>query len=1348
MPNETENPYILLVDQLITALNDEAELGRLLQANEALMTPALHDVLLQLMRSYQDSPEAIKLLEALNTILAPWISRQTLLTWIHLASAEERAAMAGEDLFFLTNQHAQGLWKRVDRQHNLFPLLNELRPLVTDRLFQLKGSEHLHYFVNDLLFFLSDADWLTQSPRLQQPPADAGEALVFLFLGSGFLQLHPYPYEPAIPDAGIRFLTMAMGWYEASGQQEHWLSVLNDLSIAWRFRRHGPAEENRNKALQFAEQAMELAGTHPDTDPWARAVNTLGNALMEYKETEMIERAIAVFQLLDNEAAREKFPMIWAMAQNNLGIAHRQRKEGNRRENLEKAVGYYTRSIEIRTRERTPMEWARTQFNIGLLYTYMEHLEITEQHRLVVTHYRNALLEYTREKNPVDWLKIHQQLADIYMWQDRHNRFFDVDEAIAALKEVTGLLDRQRDFVAWATAMTQLAKAYFLRSKREKTDNIEKVIALYMDLLDHFKEEDFPTLWAQVQLGLAMAWYERGIGSRRDNLEQYIQCLNNSLRYYTRTDYPERWAQAQQELGIAFAHRLSGSPPDNLEQAIHHYQAAMEVATKETMPEQWALCQQGLGPTYFNRIRGDKAGNLEMAIRAYHRALEVYTRESHPDSWAMTMSNLGNSYMRRISGKRSDNIEQAIQTYEAALQERSREKYPYEWAFTMGNLASAYGERTQGNQEENQEKAISIFKEVQLIRSRDKYPYEWGFQQINLALAYLRRVTGEKNANTREAISLLNSALDIFTREQDPVQWSKVQHNLAATWKQLDEAGAGEQALAHYYQALEVRTPDLLPTECLLTVRGMAGLVARKGNDEELLRILELGHQAIENIRNEAASSQSKERLSEENFHLYAALVDACLRLGELDKAFQYISISKSRSLAEKMGSQKPDIQRLSLDIPGLAQSWEELETIWQQISEVQRLLVRGMSGRQDGDDVNNRLAPEEGLRQLQQLQQLRKQKKEAFFLQYPALAASMVLPPLPLSSAIELSRQLGATLLEYYHHDTGWTAIVIHPGGYHFVPLPAAAGTALQETAEWALALEQGLPALHGAVFQKQLLSRLYNAIVLPVKEFLPAAGPLLVAPHGLMHFVPVGLATSPAGKLWLEEYELSLLPGITMAHALYQQQLKEPPAGPSFNNIFIATHSGHEPYKLHYTLPEVEEVRAGFAKETLLAEEQALPEAVIKAVNQGGYDVLHFSCHGGFDELEPELSGLQLNGMLTIEKVFNELNLRHRPLVVMSACQTGRSKVTGGDALTGLNQAWLQSGAGAVVGSLWSVNDRSTMHLFQQFYAGRQQSGLSAQQSLRHAMQATRALPGYQSAFFWGAFQVYGLPVVPVSK
>jgi CHAT domain-containing protein len=95
--------------------------------------------------------------------------------------------------------------------------------------------------------------------------------------------------------------------------------------------------------------------------------------------------------------------------------------------------------------------------------------------------------------------------------------------------------------------------------------------------------------------------------------------------------------------------------------------------------------------------------------------------------------------------------------------------------------------------------------------------------------------------------------------------------------------------------------------------------------------------------------------------------------------------------------------------------------------------------------------------------------------------------------------------------------------------------------------------------------------------------------------------------------------------------------------------------------------------------------------------------------------------DGILTARELC-DLDLSHNQLTVLSACQTGLGNVAA-DGLVGLPQGLKRAGAGAVVVSLWPVDDKATQMLMEYFYEHlNSKRGITPEQALRHARNRLR--------------------------
>jgi len=103
---------------------------------------------------------------------------------------------------------------------------------------------------------------------------------------------------------------------------------------------------------------------------------------------------------------------------------------------------------------------------------------------------------------------------------------------------------------------------------------------------------------------------------------------------------------------------------------------------------------------------------------------------------------------------------------------------------------------------------------------------------------------------------------------------------------------------------------------------------------------------------------------------------------------------------------------------------------------------------------------------------------------------------------------------------------------------------------------------------------------------------------------------------------------------------------------------------------------------------------------------------------ETDPVTGGVDVGGrMMTAEEVAG-LDLNGCELAVLSACETGRGQVAGGEGVLGLQRAFHEGGARRVVASLWKVDDEATRALMARFYTFLWRDQLDPLQAL-HAAQ-----------------------------
>ncbi len=293
---------------------------------------------------------------------------------------------------------------------------------------------------------------------------------------------------------------------------------------------------------------------------------------------------------------------------------------------------------------------------------------------------------------------------------------------------------------------------------------------------------------------------------------------------------------------------------------------------------------------------------------------------------------------------------------------------------------------------------------------------------------------------------------------------------------------------------------------------------------------------------------------------------------------------------------------------------------------------------------------------------------------------------------------------------------------------------------------------------------SRLYELLIQPIADALPKDPNARVTfiPQGALFLVPFAALKTPSGQFLIEQHTILTAPSIQVLE--FTQQLRKQGRGGLFSGVSPGRgeHLSRTSALVvgNPTMPKLPaqidrpaeslEPLAGAEREAkeiapllgtqALTGDRATKAAIVKLMPQ--QQIIHLATHGLLDDFKglgiPGAIALapsgKDNGLLTADEILN-LKLKAE-LVVLSACDTGRGRITG-DGVIGLSRSFITAGVSSIIVSLWAVPDSPTASLMTEFYQALKRNPDKAQ-ALRQAMLKT--MQRYPNPRDWAAFSLIG--------
>ncbi len=712
---------------------------------------------------------------------------------------------------------------------------------------------------------------------------------------------------------------------------------------------------------------------------------------------------------------------------------------------------------------------------------------------------------------------------------------------------------------------------------------------------------------------------------------------------------------------------------------------------------------------YARYTRTGRLADLEEAIRVYQTAVERNLPDSPSADLPGYLNNLGNGLHTRYSRtSQLADLKEAIRAWQTAVQ-RTPPDSPGLPA-RLNNLGTGLRDRyTRTDQLADLEEAIRVTQTAVQRTPPDSPDLPRHLSNLGNGLSDRYARSGQL-ADLEEAIRVFQKAVQRTPPDSPelPMCLNNLGTGLRDRYARTSQLADLEEAIRVYKQAC------LLGQERQVEVatkaaRSWGGWALARRAWAEAVGAYQYGLTALEQLYQTQLLQHEQQSWQREGQGLYAQSAYALARVGDLLAAAVALEQGQARGLNDRLARDEANLLQVQQQAPALFQQYQATAARLRQLEAVERQEHLSSSGTATLPDwAAHRQQVQQARTDLQTaIAAIRQLEGYDQFLRPPQFAdvATTVRPGHPLAYLVTTPIGSLALLLHRPAADADVTieslwadafteddlnAFLVkrengeEPGGY--LPGQFFGGPTLQT------ALAKGLPLL-GETLLAPLAQRL-ETLDLQRVTIIPG-GRLNLLP---LHAAPVAVNGQPAS--FSDLFAVSYAPS-ARALAISYHRCRDEATAPSLLAVGnpLPLPGGVRP--LPYARLEAEEIARRFGQEVHLVCAKAATHAAVTAA-MSGRTHLHFACHGQFDPEKPLESGLLLGGdTLTLRQILDDITLRGVRLAVLSACQTAISDYKElPDEVIGLPAAFLQAGAAGVLGSLWPVNDLSTMLLMDRFY------------------------------------------------
>ena len=595
------------------------------------------------------------------------------------------------------------------------------------------------------------------------------------------------------------------------------------------------------------------------------------------------------------------------------------------------------------------------------------------------------------------------------------------------------------------------------------------------------------------------------------------------------------------------------------------------------------------------------------------------------------------------------------------------------------------------------QQAIAIAKRLDyagLVRQTENF-----VRELQTRLDLIRTQVDMKGALRKSAVFHPREAKDVLVTERFVAPPGEVPPELLAEQRAQSSApSSGSLAARRYYND--------------------AMISQMQGDNDRALSLLLKAVDGLELDRNALRDERTRGRFLDDRIGIYYAAANQLLERRQHHQAFDMIERSRSRALADLLASRAPGLERAQEQ-----KLFAQLMMLRTKIADAQGRLFEYVSSSDRGAADPHIRSLQDGIRTLEAQHDVVSLQVE---MESPRLSNLVTSKPSTLAEFQQALRKDGYEALQYVALDDALMVWYIGPTtvAVRNVFLPRS------ELVAKVAALRDSLRD-RNAAFDESTARELFLYLLAPVLPFI-RGDRLVILPHEDLNYIPFQILQEPVSSQYAgERFQFTYVPGASVF-------LRMRPSPGLEGSRLLALADPDIPAGVD----EVEAIGRLFPGEKRV-EATSLPSERDVKDTIGNYDVIHLAVHGQFDGGEPLLSHLALragsgdDGRLTAAEMFG-LPLARSRLVVLSACETGRTEATHANEVVGMVRALIYAGAGTLVLSHWQVDSAATAVWMQAFYEAGKSRPLT--HAARAALVKVKSIPEYRHPYYWAAFTMIG--------